>query len=166
MLDATLLQDIATGIAQARSLWEDAAVPDADDRRCVRLLATDAYEVWVLSWAPGQAAELHDHGRSVGNLTVVAGTLTERAVDGDGVRAETLTEGETRYLEAGLVHEVVNLSDEPAASIHVYSPPLRHMTRYDEATLAATITEIVPHEEPGWAVPVETLLAHPSVVGD
>jgi predicted metal-dependent enzyme (double-stranded beta helix superfamily) len=151
MLDARLLQDIAAGIAQARSLWEDETVPDPDERRCVRLLATDAYEVWVIAWAPGQAADLHDHGRSVGNLTVVEGALTERAVDEAGVRAEVLQAGDVRYLPAGLVHEVVNLSDEPAISIHVYAPPLSHMTRYDEETLTPTVTE---------------LLAHPSLIGD
>lgn len=162
MLDGDLLLDIASGIAAARTLWEPAGVPDPVERRCVRLLATDDYEVWVLAWAPGQAAELHDHGDAAGAVVVVEGTLTERAVEADGVRTTELPAGAARLLAVGLVHEVANESAAGAVSIHVYSPPLRTMTRYDES-LEPLVTQLVPVEAPDWAVPVESLLAHPSL---
>ncbi len=42
-----------------------------------RLHADPHLDVWLISWATEQAAELHDHGGSIGALTVVRGELTE-----------------------------------------------------------------------------------------
>ena len=42
-----------------------------------RLAATDEYEVWLLTWLPGQGTDLHDHGGSAGALAVVSGEVTE-----------------------------------------------------------------------------------------
>ena len=63
---------------------------------------TAAYEVWLLSWVPGQGSGLHDHGRSCGVLTVLRGALTEhtataagRAGDAGGRRAAGLRRRDT-----------------------------------------------------------------------
>ncbi|MCW2695795.1 MAG: cysteine dioxygenase type, partial [Modestobacter sp.] len=39
-----------------------------------------AAEVWLLSWVPGQATALHDHGPSAGAFAVARGVLSERVV--------------------------------------------------------------------------------------
>lgn len=155
-----LLHDIAAGIA-ASGVWRHVVRHDAEERHPVLLLGTEAYEVWVIGWTTGQRAPLHDHGpRVAGALAVVEGELTEQRPLVDDRRVGA---GEVHDLPAGLVHEIRNDEAAPATSIHVYSPPLRTMTRYDERTLAPTVTEILPAEEPAYAVPAETLLRHPSV---
>ena len=163
-LEATLLHEIAAGIATARTLWEPVIEHDPHERRPVRLLATERYEVWVIGWTTGQRAELHDHGDSAGAVVVVDGTLTERTVRCDGVRSTVLPAGTGRDLPVGLVHEITNEHAAPATSIHVYSPPLTTMTRYDDS-FQPTDNELLPFEEPAYAASADSVLAHPSLRG-
>ena len=51
---------------------------DPERRSYRRLRCDDAVEVWLIGWASGQATELHDHGDSLGALTVVSGVLSEQ----------------------------------------------------------------------------------------
>jgi hypothetical protein len=48
-----------------------------------RLAAGPDGEVWVLTWLPGQATDLHDHGGSAGAFLVVSGALTEHTFAAD-----------------------------------------------------------------------------------
>ena len=53
-------------------------------RRWYQLLRSDDFvDVWLISWAREQAAELHDHAGSLGALTVVSGRLVEERWAGD-----------------------------------------------------------------------------------
>jgi hypothetical protein len=134
--------------------------------RWSRRLHSDPYlDVWLISWTTAQAAELHDHGGSIGALTVVRGELTEwrwtpgRAGDdevtpeelaatGPGLRRRALTASAGAAFPLGHVHDVSNRRDEPAVSVHAYSPPLSTMSYYDvdRAVLTRTRSELV---EPG-----------------
>ena len=125
-----LLADIGRGLARSPSLWRHHAHHRTDDRRPVRLLATEHYEAWVIGWTTGQGVELHDHGDSVGSLTVVEGELAELVLTRAALRRRTLGAGSTVTLPARLVHDVVAPGPASATSVHVYSPPLRHMTFY------------------------------------
>jgi hypothetical protein len=91
-------------------------------------------QVWLLSWLHVQGTPLHDHGTSAGAFAVVRGALTERVVAaGDtGVRDATgvLTGGRVRQFGPHYVHQVTNLGNEPAVSVHVYTPRLTVMNRY------------------------------------
>ncbi|MEU2350439.1 cysteine dioxygenase family protein [Modestobacter sp. NPDC049651] len=95
-------------------------------------------QVWLLSWLPGQGTVLHDHGASAGAFAVAGGTLTERVVATrtDGTASETradLAAGRVRYFGDHYVHQVTNPHDEPAVSVHVYTPGLRWMNSYEVA---------------------------------
>jgi hypothetical protein len=130
-----------------------------------RLHADPHLDVWLISWTTEQAAELHDHGGSIGALTVVRGELTEwrwtsgRAEDhevtpeelaasGPGLRRRSLGASSGAAFPLGHVHDVSNRRDEPAVSVHAYSPPLSTMSYYDvdRGTLTRTRSELV---EPG-----------------
>ena len=114
---------LARSIAADRARWEHLVEYDATSRWYHRLQTGPGYEVWLLSWVPGQGSGLHDHGRSSGVLTVLQGELTERSERG----ARTLAPGAQRVFAPGYVHEVVNDSLEPAVSLHVYFPGLTEM---------------------------------------
>jgi Cysteine dioxygenase type I len=92
-------------------------------------------QIWVLSWLPGQGTPLHDHGRSAGAFAVVRGALTERVVATGpfGVHETSARLGvdRLRHFGAHYVHQVTNEDDEPAVSVHVYTPALREMNTYD-----------------------------------
>lgn len=114
---------LARSVAADRAQWEHLVEYDATTRWYHRLSTGPGYEVWLLSWVPGQGSGLHDHGRSSGVLTVLDGTLTERTERG----TRALGAGAQRVSAPGYVHEVVNDTLEPAISLHVYFPGLTEM---------------------------------------
>lgn len=100
-------------------------------RRWYRLLRTDDHvDVWLISWATEQAAELHDHAGSLGALTVVSGDLVEHRWTGEGLRTRRLHTGRSAGFPLGHVHDVGNPHPIPAVSVHAYSPPLAAMSYY------------------------------------
>ncbi|MYS21616.1 Cysteine dioxygenase type I [Streptomyces sp. DvalAA-14] len=119
---------LARSIAADRARWAAQVRYDATTRWYARLQTGPGYEVWLLSWLPGQGSGLHDHGKSSGVLTVLHGALRERALGSRGEASRELTPGHQRAFATGYVHEVVNDSLEPAVSLHVYFPGLTEMT--------------------------------------
>jgi quercetin dioxygenase-like cupin family protein len=134
---------LARRIAEDRGRWRPLVRYDPTTRWYSRLEVGEGYEVWLLSWLPGQSSGLHDHGGSSAVLTVLEGTLRERALTARGERSRSLSPGGQRAFAPGYVHEVVNDTLEPAVSLHVYFPGLTEMTPY-----ACTPT---PHDRPASA---------------
>ncbi|MEU9011483.1 cysteine dioxygenase family protein [Streptomyces sp. NPDC048479] len=114
---------LARSIAADRAQWAHLVQYDTTTRWYHRLRTGPGYEVWLLSWVPGQGSGLHDHGLSSGVLTVLDGELTERTAD----TSRSLSAGAQRVFAPGYVHEVVNDSLEPAVSLHIYYPGLTDM---------------------------------------
>ncbi|RXS77662.1 cupin domain-containing protein [Streptomyces sp. TM32] len=114
---------LARSIAADRGAWAHLVRYDTTSRWYHRLRTGPGYEVWLLSWVPGQGSGRHDHGPSSGVLTVLEGELTERA----GTGRRTLTAGAQRVFAPGYVHEVVNDALTPAVSLHIYFPGLTEM---------------------------------------
>ncbi|AZS72170.1 cysteine dioxygenase [Streptomyces lydicus] len=141
---------LARSIAADRAAWAPLVRYDATTRWYHRLRtvpqaldsaraegAPIGYEVWLLSWVPGQGSGRHDHGASSGVLTVLEGELTEHAEDGP----RTLTAGAQRVFAPGYVHEVVNDALTPAVSLHVYFPGLTNMPMHpSQATDSGAVT--------------------------
>ncbi|MEU9200163.1 cysteine dioxygenase family protein [Streptomyces sp. NPDC048332] len=124
---------LARTIAADRSQWAHLVRYDATTRWYHRLRTGPGYEVWLLSWVPGQGSGLHDHGPSSGVLTVLDGELTERTDRGP----RTLDAGSQRVFAPGYVHEVANDSLGPAVSLHVYYPGLTDMPMHATQCAAA-----------------------------
>lgn len=123
---------LARSVAADRAQWAPLVQYDATTRWYHRLRTGPGYEVWLLSWVPGQGSGAHGHGPSSGVLTVLEGELTERNDRG----TRKLGAGAQYVSVPGHVHEVVNDSLEPAVSLHVYFPGLTEMPMY-EATAQA-----------------------------
>ncbi|MEC4018744.1 cysteine dioxygenase [Streptomyces sp. H27-D2] len=117
---------LAQAIAADRDCWAPLVEYDATTRWYHRLRVGPGYEVWLLSWVPGQGSGLHDHGGSSGVLTVLQGELTERT----GSSRQPLGRAAQRVFAPGYVHEVVNDSLEPAVSLHIYFPGLTEMAMH------------------------------------
>jgi len=130
-LDVATLVDIATGLATAEGLWRPHVSHDPVSRTSVRLIATPAYEVWLLGWTPGQRVELHDHGSSNAAFVVVDGELDELTLRPSGLDRGRFAKGDVGTVLAGTVHDVLNPGTDAATSIHVYADPLRTMTFYE-----------------------------------
>ena len=108
---------------------------DAEDRWHQRIYRDQRMDVWLISWLPSQGTQLHDHGGSSGAFTVLSGELTETVAQrGSGAaRLSDTVHGLGQSVGFGrhYIHDVRNLSAEPAVSVHVYSAPLSSMTYYD-----------------------------------
>ena len=127
-LSRELVCDLASGMAAATSLWAP-HVRYGPGHRPVRLVASDAWEAWIVGWSDGHRVERHDHGLSAGAIAVIDGELTELRLDAGGVDRHRLVAGTVSWVPAGTVHEL--LASGRAASLHVYSRPLSSITRYD-----------------------------------
>ena len=139
-----LLAEIAAGLALSETPWS-AEGDAADIRRYRRLLSTDQYDAWLISWPPGTGLDLHDHGGSAGAFTVVDGTLHETVASGSTLTTHRLTAGETARFGVDHVHAVINQGDRTATSVHVYSPPLQSMDFYEHGTAGV----VSVHHDPG-----------------
>jgi hypothetical protein len=125
---------IAQRYAATPEHWPVAPRFDTAERWYHRLAVTDDYEVWLLTWLPGQGTEIHDHGGSAGAFHVFRGTLTEDTfADRAGVArvvSRELGDGAGRRFGEHHVHRMTNRSTQPAISVHVYGPALTTMTKY------------------------------------
>ncbi|MFC8452290.1 cysteine dioxygenase [Kitasatospora sp. NPDC057223] len=138
-------------IAADRGRWEPKVRYDALTRWYARLETGPGYEVWLLSWLPGQSSGFHDHGDSSGVMTVVQGELVERSLTHAGEGARALRPGGQRVFSSGYLHEVVNAALEPAVSIHLYSPGLTEMHQYG-APVVPEMQRTSPSPDPAEAL--------------
>ncbi|WP_375478936.1 cysteine dioxygenase family protein [uncultured Jatrophihabitans sp.] len=136
---------------------------DEDERWHQRIYRDRRVDIWLISWLPTQGTQLHDHGGSAGSFTVLSGTLTEAVAGGGLLREHERTAGNSVGFGAHYVHDVRNVSDAPAVSVHAYSPPLTTMTYYDLADgKLETITSLATEDpEPEFAPPARQQTARP-----
>jgi len=150
------LGQIAGAVAAQPHRWSEVLRFDPGRRWYRRLELADDHEVWLLTWLPGQSTGFHDHGRAAGAFAVARGQLSERTVEAEPlagarprVRHRTVRAGGIRSFGTQHVHDVTNVSGEPAVSVHAYSPPLTAMRRYD-LTQAGLVPAATQSAEQGW----------------
>lgn len=111
------------------------------------LQRTEACELLLVCWLPGQVSRVHDHGGSSGVSWVVRGQLRETrfAWGGDRllphVRSEA-EEGDFLLEQPETIHRIHNASRHGAVSLHVYAPPMAGMTRYDASVAPSLDAEL------------------------
>ncbi len=163
--------DVLSG--RCEHLLPEGGVPSTE-RWFTRIRGDDELDIWLISWVPGQPTELHDHGGSLGALTVLSGALNEFRWDGRQLRRRRLDAGDQAGFPLGWVHDVVwaprpVLSPvaaptvapavmptvvaapvQPTLSVHAYSPPLTAMSYYEVTQrnrLRRTRTELTDKPE-------------------
>lgn len=129
----------AMGVAKVD--WSTFGQHLAFDPECYvrrRLFLSDTWEVLLLNWLPGQKTAIHDHGNSLGFTLLLMGDLVETNYRwlGEGRRMEAFKESplgphQITTEARDTVHVVSNRSAAPAASLHLYSPPLTFLHAYD-----------------------------------
>ena len=123
-------EELANIVSQFASSdgWMDKVRLRAEQRWYERLYHGPDYDIWVISWLPGQSTGFHDHGASSGALIVAMGILEEHS---PGERTRVIHPGKSRAFGPDYAHDVRNVSLAPAISIHAYSPPLSDMNEYE-----------------------------------
>lgn len=131
-----------------------------------RLYRDQRVDLWLISWLPSQGTQLHDHGGSAGAFTVLSGELTEaiyqpaaaapsrwpgvpKPDSGPALVERRRASGSGAGFGRHYVHDVRNLSQAPAVSVHAYSPPLTSMSFYDLDDAGALRTLVsMPTDDP------------------
>jgi rhodanese-related sulfurtransferase len=121
------LADIVSMFASSDG-WIDKVRLRAEGRWYERLYHDPDYDIWVISWLPGQSTGFHDHGASSGAFVVATGILEEHL---PGELTRVIHPGKPRTFGPDYKHDVRNASLAPAISIHAYSPPLDEMNEYE-----------------------------------
>ncbi|OBF02112.1 cysteine dioxygenase [Mycobacterium sp. 852002-10029_SCH5224772] len=143
-------------------LLPEGGIPESQ-RWFTRIHGDEELDIWLISWVPGHPTELHDHGGSLGALTVVSGSLNEYRWGGRALRRRRLDAGDQAGFPLGWVHDVVWAPRpvsvpvpglpgpaQPTLSVHAYSPPLSAMSYYDitdRKTLRRQRTELTDQPE-------------------
>ncbi|MGC1297369.1 MAG: cysteine dioxygenase family protein [Alloacidobacterium sp.] len=91
--------------------WMDRVRLRAERRWYERLYQSPDYDIWLISWLPGQSTGFHDHGGSSGAFVVATGILEEHCV---GERARVIHRGKPRAFGPDYAHDVRNVSLAPA----------------------------------------------------
>jgi predicted metal-dependent enzyme (double-stranded beta helix superfamily) len=131
--------------------WLDLVMFSTQERWFTRLELTEDYEIWLLSWLPGQGTGLHDHGEAAGAFAVAQGDLQETLAKPGSrlLRSRPAGRGTVRSFGRRHLHDMANVSASPAISVHAYSPPLTAMRRY-EMTPAGLALVRTDHAELDW----------------
>ena len=153
-----LLCAVDTAAVDVRSGRYDHQLPTSGpppaDRWLTPIHGDDELDIWLISWVKDHATELHDHGGSLGALTLVSGALDEFRWDGSALRRRRLNAGDQAAFPLGWVHDVVWAPAAspvaPTLSVHAYSPPLTAMSYYEVTsrnTLRRNRTELTDAPE-------------------
>jgi mannose-6-phosphate isomerase-like protein (cupin superfamily) len=135
-----LSADLAMQWACTPALWQPLVRHVDGERWYAPLFDNGQASAWIITWAPGTALELHDHGDATGTFVVLQGALTERYTDRDlddwdGVfdtlAHRTLGAGSVTSFGPEHIHELRNEASVPVVSLHVYTPSLADMRFYD-----------------------------------
>jgi rhodanese-related sulfurtransferase len=134
-------EELASIVSQFASSdgWMDKVRLRTEGRWYERLYHGPDYDIWVISWLPGQSTGFHDHGESSGAFIVATGILEEHRPD---ERTRVIPPGKPRAFGPDYAHDVRNASLAPAISIHAYSPPLIEMNEYE-----LDGSQLVPRED-------------------
>ena len=125
-----LVQDFAAAPAR----WAHLVEHDPAQRRYELLVRDEHVAVWLICWMEDHDTGFHDHDVSGGAVAVVAGRVREeRLVLGGGTVDRVCGAGEAFSFAASDIHRVRHAGDEPAVTIHAYSPPLWRMGAYEVA---------------------------------
>lgn len=126
------LEDYVRDLAAHPERWEHLVAHDPDARVYEELLRDDHVAVWLICWMHDHDTGFHDHDISAGAVAVAAGSVREdRLVLGGEPSSRIVETGEALHFAPSDIHRVLHAGDEPAVTIHAYSPPLWRMGAYE-----------------------------------
>jgi quercetin dioxygenase-like cupin family protein len=127
----TDLRAIVDRLAAEPERWRHLISHDPEQRIYEELLRDEQISVWLICWMEDQDTGFHDHDISSGAVHVVSGQVREeRLAVGGEPASHVVRAGESFAFNAFDIHRVLHAGDEPAVTIHAYSPPLWRMGAY------------------------------------
>jgi Cysteine dioxygenase type I len=126
------LEALVREIAADRAAWEHLVRHSREQREYVELRRDDDVAVWLICWMDEHDTGFHDHDLSSGAVAVADGAVAEDRLALGGPPVTRVAEaGESFHFTAADIHRVRHVGDQPAVTIHAYSPPLWRMGAYE-----------------------------------
>jgi len=125
------LQAFVAELAERPELWIGRVHHDHTQRVYEELLSDDHLTAWLICWMDDHDTGFHDHDMSAGAVAVVGGRVREERLAIDGPPRDRIF-GPTQsfHFSAADIHRVRHTGEDPAVTLHVYSPPLSRMGAY------------------------------------
>jgi mannose-6-phosphate isomerase-like protein (cupin superfamily) len=118
-------------LADRPELWIDLVKHDTRQRHYEELLSDRHLTAWLICWMDDHDTGFHDHDVSAGAVAVVSGAVREERLAIDGpVHQRTVGAGDSFHFAAADIHRVRHAGNDPAVTLHAYSPPLLRMGAY------------------------------------
>jgi predicted metal-dependent enzyme (double-stranded beta helix superfamily) len=121
---ASVLGDLVRDLGAA--FRDRAQFVPGDEYHRERVHAAPGFEVWLLSWLPGQVTPIHDHGGVVTVTTVLSGTVFEERFErmsGVAVRPTWTclrSAGEIDPIDPTEIHRIRPIGR--VVTLHLYAP--------------------------------------------
>jgi hypothetical protein len=146
-LSSTELERFASGLAASPERWRHLVRHAGDVRVYEQIWDDEDVNAWVICWSEDQDTGFHDHDESAAAITVVSGLVREdRLTLGGAPISREIARGTTFTLPPVAIHRVLHSGDQPAVTIHAYSPPLRRTGAYRVAQDGALERESLDFE--------------------
>jgi predicted metal-dependent enzyme (double-stranded beta helix superfamily) len=131
-LDQAELTALVADIAARPEDWKHLVEHRPDARTYVELHRDEHVAVWLICWMNDHDTGYHDHDLSAGAVGVAAGAVREeRLAVGRPPAVRVAIAGESFSFGPADIHRVAHAGEEPAVTIHAYSPPLWRMGSYE-----------------------------------
>jgi predicted metal-dependent enzyme (double-stranded beta helix superfamily) len=142
------LQSFAEELAARPELWIDLVRHDAGQRVYEELLSDEHVTAWLICWMEDHDTGYHDHDVSAGAVAVIGGRVREErlAIDQPS-RNRVFGAGQSFHFSPADIHRVRHAGEDPAVTLHVYSPPLLRMGAYVVGSDGVLERHAVPSSE-------------------
>jgi Cysteine dioxygenase type I len=131
-LTPTELLGVAHGLAVQHDLWHPHVRHDPLQRTYHEVAREERFSAWLICWMPGHDTGFHDHD-GAGGVGLVLRVREARLAVGAAPVAREIGRGQHFSFSAHDIHRVEHAGDEPAVTLHVYSPVLVRMGAYEVA---------------------------------
>ena len=127
------LELAAADLLRRREEWQHLVRHAPDGTRTYVPLERDEHvEGWLICWSDGNDTGFHDHDVSHGAVGVAAGHVREETLHfGVPPSVREVAAGGVFSFDSTDIHRILHAGDEPAVTLHLYSPPLRRMGAYE-----------------------------------
>lgn len=130
-LERDELRRVVADLGALPELWRHLVDHDPAQRIYRQLWRDEHVVAWLICWMHDHDTGFHDHDLSAGAVTVAGGAVCEeRLVLGGSPLVRRFGPGETFDFAASDIHRVLHVGDQPAVTLHAYSPPLWRMGAY------------------------------------
>jgi quercetin dioxygenase-like cupin family protein len=111
--------------------WHDLCLSVGANRGYQELYRGRRLSTWLIHWGESADTGFHDHDLSAGAVRVIRGRVRDDRLGlGGQARTREYGPGESFTIGASDIHRVLQVGDEPALTVHAYSPPLVRMGAY------------------------------------